>query len=649
MNLRMRLYLLTGLFMLAFAILAARAIDLSVLQGEDLHRRAQNQYQRKITAQAHRGQFLDRRGHTLAISLPVRSLSVDLNHVKDRMALADRLAPLIGMEKQYLRHRLKKAKPNSYPILARKLPPSVIHKIENLRHPALFFMPDMQRYYTMGEIMGHILGFLNYDGTGAEGLEKVYEKELQGQAGSRIITQDRMGRIMPIVRNITEAKPGTDVVLTIDATIQYIAYRALMKGVTKHKAKAGSVIVMDPNTGDILAMVNQPAFNPNNILDSHPDNRRNRAIMDAFEPGSTFKIFTIGSALDLGLIKETTIIDIEKGKIRIGDRIIRDLHAENSLISVSQVIQKSSNVGAAKIGMMMKADQLEKYILNFGFTRATGVEQTNEASGSMADITHYRFVGQANRSYGYGLTATPLQIITAVTAAINGGQLRPPHLVAGKMIDNQQIPIPREPPKRVLGEKTSATLRHILTTVVSSEGTAVQAKVAGYTVAGKTGTARKASGKQGYMSGNYFASFVGFIPAESPKLIIFVGIDEPESKQYYGGLAAAPVFREIAEEVLPLLSVLPSTPTALQLPPIRDNNKPVATPAPSEPPAPTGKKPTTPLPPEEPPPPSPLLHLSLAEALQQLKAKGITPLVEGMGRVAREETTKEGELRLILE
>ncbi|MEO5334520.1 MAG: penicillin-binding protein 2 [Magnetococcus sp. YQC-5] len=645
----MRLKVLTWFFMLAFVILAFRAIDLTVFQGPELNRRAMNQYHRKITAQPQRGRFLDRRGHPLAISLPVRSLSVDIDQVHDKLVLANQLASIIGINKNYLRHRLLKAKPGSYPILARKLPPSIIHKIQNMNNPALFFIPDMQRFYTMGEIAGHIIGFVGFNGAGAEGLEKIYQKELQGIPGSRIITQDRMGRPMPMVQNVTEAKPGTDIVLTIDATVQYIAYRALLKGVTKHKAKAGMVVVMDPKSGDILAMVNQPAFNPNDMKSSHPDTRRNRAIMDAYEPGSTFKIFTIGTALDQGLVKENTVIDIEGGRLKIGDRTIRDFHVSHPVLSIGQIIQKSSNVGAAKIGLMMKSDLLEKYILNFGFARPTGIEQTNEASGSLADITHYRFVGQANRSYGYGITATPLQIITATTTAINGGLLRPPHLVAGRMINDQQIPIPRAAPKRVISEKTSATLRHILTSVVSSEGTAVQAKVEGYTVAGKTGTARKASGRHGYMGGSYFASFVGFIPAEDPKIVIFVGIDEPDTKQYYGGLAAAPVFREIAEEILPLLAVLPSTPADLKLPPLRE--KPVTHVIPPKPddsniPEKAGVSHT---PEETPPSVSPWLHRSLADALELMKPQGIIPLVQGSGQVKEEQKNKEGALRLILE
>ncbi|MBF0191654.1 MAG: penicillin-binding protein 2 [Magnetococcales bacterium] len=643
-NVGMRLKVVMGFFMLAFSILATRAIDLSVLQGAELQRRALNQYQKKITAQGQRGRFLDRRGHTLAVSLPVRSLSVDIDQVHDRLQLADQLAPILGTERHYLRRRLKKAKANSYPIIARKLHPGIINKIQHLNNPALFFIPDMQRYYTMGEITGHILGFVGYDGLGAEGLEKVFQKDLHGQSGSRIITQDRMGRVMPMVQNITEAKPGADIVLTIDATVQYIAYRALLRGVTRSKAKAGSVVIMDPKSGDILAMVNQPAFNPNNMLESQPDQRRNRAILDAYEPGSTFKIFTIGAALDLNLIKESTVINIDNGRFTIGDRTIRDFHVGQSALTVSQVIQKSSNVGAAKIGLMMKPDTLEQYILNFGFSRPTGVEQTNESPGSLADITHYRYVGQANRSYGYGVLATPLQIATASTAAVNGGLMRPPHLVAGRMIQQQQVSIPRAEPKRVISEQTSATLRRILTTVVSSEGTAAQAKVSGYTVGGKTGTARKASGRQGYMSGSYFASFVGFIPAEDPKIVIFVGIDEPDSKLYYGGLAAAPVFREIAEEILPLLAVLPSTPVDIKLPPPRDEAKPIPPPTP-----PGVKPPTAPAAEETDSAESLYKNLSLADALEKARAKGLVPRIQGSGLVVQESTDEGGELRLTLE
>ncbi|NGZ06579.1 MAG: penicillin-binding protein 2 [Magnetococcales bacterium] len=642
-NVGMRLNVLLVFFLLAFTILAARAIDLSWLQGAELQRRALNQYQRKIIAHGQRGRFLDRRGHTLAVSLPVRNLSVDIDHVADRVQLADQLAPILGMERHYLRRKLRKAKTGSFPVIARKLHPGIIQKIQHLNHPALFFIPDMQRFYTMGEITGHILGFVGYDGQGAEGLEKVFQKDLHGQTGSRIITQDRMGRVMPTVQNITDAKPGADIVLTIDATVQYIAYRALLRGVTHSKAKAGSVVIMDPKNGDVLALVNQPAFNPNNMLDSKPDQRRNRAILDAYEPGSTFKIFTIGAALDLGLIKESTQINIENGRFTIGDRTIRDFHVGNTILTVSQIIQKSSNVGAAKIGLMMKPDTLEQYILNFGFSRPTGIEQNNEAPGSLADITHYRYVGQANRSYGYGVLATPLQITTATTAAVNGGLLRSPHLVAGRMIHNQQLSLSRNEPKRVVSEQTSTILRRILTTVVSTEGTAAQAKVAGYTVGGKTGTARKASGRQGYMSGSYFASFVGFIPAEDPKIVIFVGIDEPDTKLYYGGLAAAPVFREIAEEVLPLLAVLPSTPVDVKLPPARTESKPPPLPTPpgAKPASPTAEEPAT----------AELgyKHLSLAEAMEKAKKQGVVPVIKGSGLVTREHLEENGDLHLVLE
>ncbi|MBF0164575.1 MAG: penicillin-binding protein 2 [Magnetococcales bacterium] len=644
-NVGMRLRFLLGFFMLAFTILAARAVDLTVVQGDDLHRRALRQYQKKITAQGHRGRFLDRRGHTLAISLPVRSLSVDIDQVHDRQQLADQLAPILGMERYYLRSKLKRAKVGSYPIIARKLPPTIIQKIQHLNNPALFFIPNMQRYYTLGEITGHILGFVGFDGRGAEGLEKVFQKDLEGVSGTRIITQDRMGRVMPTVKNITDAKPGHDIVLTIDSTVQYIAYRALLRGVTRSKAKAGSVVIMDPKSGDILAMVNQPAFNPNNLLESHSDTRRNRAILDAYEPGSTFKIFTIGAALDLGLIKENTVINIEGGRFTIGDRTIRDFHVGPQSLTVSQIIQKSSNVGAAKIGLLMKHDVLEQYILNFGFSRPTGIEQTNEAPGSMADITHYRFVGQANRSYGYGVLATPLQITSAASAAVNGGLLRPPHLVAGRIIDHKQTAIQRPEPRRVISEQTSATLRRILTTVVSTEGTAAQAKVAGYTVGGKTGTARKASGRQGYMGGSYFASFVGMIPAEDPRIVIFVGIDEPDTKLYYGGLAAAPVFREIAEEILPLLAVLPTTPVELKLPPLRDEVKPMPMPDPP------GARPAPPTPTaeEESVEKRGYKGLSLANALEKAQGQGIVPKISGSGRVVQESVGEEGDLRLVLE
>ncbi len=639
-----RLYFLSGLFMLAFVILAIRALDLTVLQRDTLKKRADNQHRKRVVATAHRGRFLDRNGRPLAISLPVKALSVDMDQVENPRQLANQLAPLIDMDVALLRKRLGKARPGSFPVLKRRLPPPAIQKIRLLNNPALFFIPESQRFYPLGEITSHIIGFVNYDGNGVEGLEQAFEKDLQGTPGVRLITRDRLGRPMPMAQTITPAQPGSDVSLTIDTTIQYIAYRTLLKGVQKSRAKTGTVVILDPRNGDILALVNQPGFNPNNLRKSEARERRNRAIMDTFEPGSTFKIFSAAAALDAGVVTPTTIINIHGGKFRVGDRTIRDFHRGKKFVTVSQILQKSSNVGAAKIGLKLGNPTLEEYLYRFGFADPTGVELNYEARGRIPDITHYRRVGLANRSYGYGITATPLQLTAAAAAAINGGLLHRPRLVKGIIRNDRLIPTERREPRRVIKPETSAQLRRILKRVVGPEGTAPRATVAGYTVGGKTGTARKAVPGKGYVRGLYFASFVGFVPADDPHLVIFVGIDEPQGK-YYGGQVAAPIFREIAEEVLPLISLFPEEDTPLALPPMREA-EPTA--KPTKKPKKTARKDDREKTAEE-EGEHPLVGTSLLEALESLSRSGQVPAIRGSGMVQKLERDEQGQTRLILE
>jgi cell division protein FtsI (penicillin-binding protein 3) len=682
-----RFHFLLACFIFVFLVLAYRAVDLTVIQHSMLKEKAQNQYRKKVVVPAYRGRIMDRNGKTLSVSLPVKSLSVDVDRMEEPDLLARQLAPLIQWPEDQLRQRLKSARKKSFPVLQHQLTPMVIHRIQQLEDPSLFLTPEVQRFYPVGEITSHILGFTDFDGHGVEGLERSMEKELRGKPGESLFAHDRLGRPMPTGKVIEPAQPGSDLVLTIDTNIQYIAYRTLLKGMTKSQAKGGVVIVMNPNNGEIYAMVNQPGFNPNNLGDSKADDRRNRAIADAYEPGSTFKTFTVSAALDLGLVKTSTAFDVHGGTLRIGGRTIRDFHQGKRWLTVEQILETSSNVGAAKIGLLIGNANMDRYISSYGFGKATRVGFSNESPGAVPDITAYRIVGLANRSYGYGITATPLQIATATAAAINGGMLYKPQLIAGRMLHGKMIPNERPEPHRVIKPETSATMRQILALAVGPEGTAPQARVEGYTVAGKTGTARKAIGHQGYVRGHYFSSFVGFVPADKPKLLIYVGIDEPKGV-FYGGLVAAPIFREIAQEVLPLLSIFPENRVDPELPAMleaahdknqeggkkeelhaahkTDNKTPLK---PDNKTAPKAGEKTDKQPqsgaknekkgekkgdkkgePEIPPePPSPLLQLSLADALEQLKKESIVPRIEGHGRVVRVDKSPEGETHLFLE
>ncbi|MBF0111013.1 MAG: penicillin-binding protein 2 [Magnetococcales bacterium] len=640
-NPRARLGFLMGVFMLAFFVLSLRAVDLTIIQADSLQQRARSQHKKKIVMTADRGRILDRNGRTLAISLPMHSLSVDIDQVDNRDQLATSLGPIIHFPVTDLRSRLLSFKPGSFPILRRKLSPETARKIRNLDHPALFFIPESRRFYTMGEITSHILGFVNFEGRGREGVERSFEDELHGINGAQVISHDRLGRPMPMVKTVTDPHPGSELAITIDTTIQYIAYRALLKGVQASQAKAGMAVVLNPDNGEILAMVNQPSFNPNNLPQSKSNDRRNRVVTDLFEPGSTFKVFTIAAALDAGTVTPSTVIDIEFGKTRVADRIITDFHRGERYHTVSQVLQRSSNVGAAKIGLELGHEKMERYIRLFGFGAPTGIELPADPSGVIPDITHYRKVGLANRSYGYGITTTPLHITAAFAASINGGIYYPPTLIRGKMVDGVLVPLhkPRQP-HRVISEDTSKKLRSILQSVVTPEGTAIEAAVDGYQVGGKTGTARKAIPGQGYVRGRYYASFVGFIPVEKPKVVIFVSIDEP-SGIYYGGKVAAPVFKEIAQEILPRLSIFPDTHTAPPLPGMMDP------PVPSV--APVATKGAIPADPNIAPAVEGVENVSLGKAIEILSKQGIVPRIQGHGMVKSLETPKEGPPRLILQ
>ncbi|ABK43280.1 peptidoglycan synthetase FtsI [Magnetococcus marinus MC-1] len=624
-----RLDLIIGLFMLAFVILTVRAVDLSILQGPQLREMAEQQHERRIPVPANRGLILDRHGRTLGISLPMKTLSVDASRIQDPEHLASMLYEHLGMSKEKLIQKLRSAKPGSFPIIKRQIPPMEALKISRLDLDELFFLPESKRVYPMGEVTAHVVGYTNFNGEGREGMEGAFNDHLKGKPGTRLIVRDRLGRLMPGGTSLERAEPGTDLVLTIDANIQYIAYRALLKSVRNTNAKAGTVVVMNPNNGEILALVNQPSYNPNDLRHSQDHQRRNRAIMDTYEPGSTFKIFTVAAALDKHIVTPDHLINAENGRFRVADRIIQDF-SRHKILTVSQVLQKSSNIGAAKIGLLTGLELQESYLQKFGFGSGTGIELPYEARGRIPDVSQYRQVGLASRSYGYGITATPLQLVTAASAVVNGGLLYPPRLVARQVVKGHSHLAEQAKPVRVINASTSKMMRDILKGVVDPDGTAPEADVEGYSVAGKTGTARKAGPKsQGY-DRRYFASFVGFVPAQAPQLVIYVSIDEPQGKRYYGGQVAAPVFQEIAEEVLPLLAVLPET---------RRKNK-------------------TPLPPidgyvfnpdRDTKDPSDVKNASLANALQVFSRKEIIPLVSGSGKVQLVEEVEQGQIRLTLQ
>ncbi|MBF0612329.1 MAG: penicillin-binding protein 2, partial [Magnetococcales bacterium] len=398
-----RLQLLLGVYVLVFGILVVRAADLTIWQRDHLQAKAEDQHKKKVVVPAHRGRILDRSGRTLAISLPVETIAVEGDRLgqpgtperkQEAKRLGKKLAKLLDIDRKTLTNKLEAIPKGGFPTLQRKVPPEITKALKESHEPALFYLPEMKRFYPLGEYTAHILGFTDMDGHGVEGMERAMNSRLTGQPGARLITRDRLGRLMPESSELSLAKPGTDLILTVDASIQYIAYRALARAVTKYEAAGGTVIVMDPENGHILAIVNQPGFNPNNLSDSVAAARRNRAITDLYEPGSTFKVFTIAAALDHGTVKPETVINCENGLYRIAGKTIKD-HSRHDYLSVSGVLQKSSNIGSAKIGAMLGAHVQEDYLRSFGFAKPTGIELSSEATGRIPDIRHYPVLGLA--------------------------------------------------------------------------------------------------------------------------------------------------------------------------------------------------------------------------------------------------------------
>ncbi|MGH8758271.1 MAG: peptidoglycan D,D-transpeptidase FtsI family protein, partial [Burkholderiales bacterium] len=412
------------------------------------------------------------------------------------------------------------------------------------------------RYYPAAEVTAHVVGFTGVDDNGQEGIELAYQEWLAGKRGSRRVIKDRLGRIIEDVESIRAPQQGRDLALSIDQRIQYLAFRDLKSAVAEHEAKAGSIVVLDAVSGEVLALANWPTYNPNNRDTLKMAGSRNRAVVDLFEPGSTLKPFTAAAALESGLVGPGSVIDTEHGRFTIGKRTIRDVHPEGFL-TVSQVIQKSSNVGSAKIALAMAPQKLWAIFSAVGFGAQTRVGFPGEATGRLRAYQSWKRIEHATMSYGHGVSVSLLQLARAYSVFATGGELK------------QLTLIRRDQPvegKRVVSRRTAQAVRKILEMVTQPGGTATRAQVAGYRVAGKTGTAHKLDGAT-YAADRYVSSFVGFAPASNPRLVIAVMIDEPSGKHYYGGEVAAPVFSNVMAGALRLLGVTPDAPPDNVIPP----------------------------------------------------------------------------------
>jgi len=535
----------TALFVALLAGLAGlfgRGTYLQVMHDGFLQEKGNARYSRVIEVSAHRGMITDRNGEPLAVSTPVESVWVSPADVEADSRQVKQLAQILGMDVEEVKNRLFDTS-HDFVYLKRQLPPDQAGKVASLNLSGISLQREYRRYYPTGEEAAQTLGFTGQDDNGQEGLELALQERLAGKSGSQRVIKDRRGHIVEDAGSLHAPKPGSDIVLSLDRNMQHLAYRELESAVRQHKAKAGAVVVLDARSGEVLALANYPAYNPNNRTKISSQAMRNRAIADLFEPGSTMKPFTVATALEIGKVRPDTMINTEHGVFTVGNKQIHDSHPE-SMLTVAQVIQKSSNVGAAKIALSMEPETMWQSLADSGFGAQTGSNFPGEASGKLRAAKTWRPIEQATMAYGHGISVNLLQLARAYTIFANDGELKPVSLLK---LDAPAVG------KKVFSDGTARALRDMLETVVQSGGTAPLAQVAGYRVAGKTGTAHKLEG--GRYINRYVASFVGFAPVSNPRLIVAVMIDEPGNGQYYGGLVAAPVFSKVTGAALHALNV----------------------------------------------------------------------------------------------
>jgi len=527
--------------------LLARAVYLQVIDQDFLEKQGDARILRTAKLSANRGMILDRNGEALAVSTPVDTVWADPRKLAEAPQEFPRLAKALGRDTQWLARRVTSSLDREFIYLVRHMRPQDAAKVKALGIPGVDTLREYRRYYPAGEVTGHLLGFTNVDDVGQEGLELAFDQWLGGEPGAKRVMRDSLGRTIEDIEQLKAPRPGQNLKTSIDLRVQYLAYRELKAAVQANHARSGSVVVIDIATGEVLAMVNQPAFNPNDREQYAASRYRNRATNDFFEPGSSIKPFVAAAGMETGRFHADTLIDTGPGMMRVGIKTVKDKHNLGT-IDVTTVLAKSSNVGIVKIALTLKPAEMWGAFDRFGFGRVTGSGFPGESAGILTGFEHWRSIGQATMSYGYGLSVTPLQLAQAYAVLGSGGIRRPLSL--------RKLDAP-PPGERVFDETVTRELVRMMESVVSDAGTARRAAVIGYRVAGKTGTSWKASEAGGYATNKYMAVFGGVVPASNPRLAAVVIIDEPTGGAYYGGEVAAPVFSAVMSGALRLLAVPP--------------------------------------------------------------------------------------------
>lgn len=549
-----------------FLLIAGRAIQLQTLEGDRLSRLAQRQHLKEWIVLPKRGALFDRGGEPLALSMESQSVYARPHRIQNPDAISSALGRILEIRASEVKEKITLDKPFVW--IKRQVSSAVAEKIQALNADGIGMFFEPKRHYPQGQLAGQTIGFVGRDSEGLEGLELKYNDYIRGETGSSVTERDALGRRV-LVQGVEglHIPPGSDLHLTLDTSIQHIAEKELEATILKYRAKAGVAIVIEPFTGEVLALANYPSFNPNLYNKQSAEQRRNRAVTDSFEPGSTFKTIVAAAALEEGVVGKDDLFYCEMGKYPFAGKIIHDSHPHGWL-PFSKILQVSSNIGFTKVAEKLKKEKLFKYIEAFGFGQPTGIDVLGEVPGLVRQPEKWSGVDLATHAFGQGISTTPMQMAMAYAAIANGGFLMRPYVMRRIVSPNGQVLLDNQPHvvRRVISAKTAALMAAMLRDVTADGGTGVMATVEGFDVAGKTGTAQKADPVHGgYAAKKRVASFVGFVPANDPRLVALVLIDEPESN-VYGGVVAAPAFRNIAQGALRHLAVAPRKTPAIPAP-----------------------------------------------------------------------------------
>lgn len=561
-----RIGIACGIAASIFTLFSARLIHLHVAKHDEYSRLAAQKHLTRQIIHAKRGMILDRNGEILATNLPVRTVFADASRMKKPEALAALVASHLGLDEKEVLEKFSTGK--KYIVLKREVPEETAvalwNDMQKQKLRGIFSEQDAVRIYPNGEVLGHVLGFLNHEGKAVQGVELSMESQLAGKDGYRFIERDRTGREIVLYRGIEEEpEHGENVRLTIDMGLQSILEEELDAAYKDLKPETANAVLVDPKTGAILAMACRPCFNPNEPGKAQPEQMKNRAIIDMVEPGSTFKIVVAAGALNEGKVDEKTTIFCENGRFAYGGRILKDHHGYGNM-DVHEILVKSSNIGSAKMALMMGGDKFYEYVRRFGFGERLGIELPGEIPGLVHPPARWDKLTITRMPMGHSVAVTPLQIAMGMSVIANAGRLMAPRIVQSVEKENGEIAMKKEPivMREVVPEKTAHFVAEALVGVTQPGGTAAFARVNGFQVAGKTGTAQKVSPHGGYAAGKYVVSFVGFMPAEDPKFVLLVMVDDAKiaSNLNYGGLVAAPIFSRIAERAARHLDLTPTMP-----------------------------------------------------------------------------------------